>query len=602
MKKKLKILMVEDSKDDAVLIIRNIKKDGLDPVYERVETPEEMKAALDSKEWDIVLSDYKLPQFNGLDALKLFRRKNLEIPFIIISGTIGEELAVETMRKGASDYLMKDNLARLVPSIKRELDESRTRRERKKALEDLFKSEKKFKELVEMLPEMVFEIDLEGNIIIANSTAFKKFGFTNNKANKSINISNLIIPGEREKLKENIKKIFSGENPGLIEYIALKNDGSTFPIMVHSNLVLDDKGKKIGLRGIAIDITSQKKAAEKIKYLSFHDNLTGLYNRAFFEEELKRLDKGRQLPLTMIVGDVNGLKLINDAFSHSQGDLYLCKIARILEESFRAEDIVARWGGDEFSILLPKTRKEDALVVIERIRKKCKKASSKNIPLSISLGVSEKTENKQSIGDILIEAEDNMYKRKLLERKSISSSIISSLERTLWEKSHETEEHAGRLKVIALKIGKSLGLPENKLDELSLLSTLHDIGKIAIPEEILLKKEKLTKKEWDIIKRHPEIGYNIAESAPQLTPIAEAILSHHEWWNGKGYPHGLDGEDILITSRIIAIADAYDVMTIGRSYKNKVSKKDAINELKRCSGEQFDPRLVDEFVEIMGGQ
>ncbi len=599
MNKKLKILIVEDSEDDALLMSRSIENNGLNAYFQRVETAEEMRTALEDKKWDIILSDYNLPKFNGLDALKLLKKMNLEIPFIIISGTIGEELAVEIIRKGANDYLMKDNLTKLVPTIKRELEEVKIKRERKEAIRELIESEKKFKDLVEMLPEMVFEADLDGNLIFANTNAYKKFGFDKRNGRKNINVFDLVASNDRGRLRENIKKIVSGKKVGLLEYEAARSDGGTFSAMTHCSLTLDEDGKKVGLRGIIIDITEKKKADEKIEYLSFHDNLTGLYNRAFFEEELKRLERGRLLPISIIIGDVNGLKLINDAFGHNQGDLYLCKIAEILLECCRMEDIVARWGGDEFSILLPRTGKKVALKVIERIREKCSQVSCNNIPLSISLGASEKTENEHDIRDLLVEAEDYMYKRKLLEKKSISSSIISSLEATLMEKSFETREHAERLKGITIEIGKSISLSENKLDELSLLSTLHDIGKIAIPEDILLKKEELTKKEWDIVKRHPEIGYNIAESSPQLAPIAEAILSHHEWWNGTGYPRGLKGEDIPITSRIIAVADAFDVMTNGRVYKRKISKKNAIDELKRFSGKQFDPQLVNKFTEII---
>jgi HD-GYP domain-containing protein (c-di-GMP phosphodiesterase class II) len=193
-----------------------------------------------------------------------------------------------------------------------------------------------------------------------------------------------------------------------------------------------------------------------------------------------------------------------------------------------------------------------------------------------------------------------MYGRKLLERQSISSSIILSLERTLQEKSQETEEHTFRMKEMALKMGNILELSEGKLNELSLLASLHDIGKVVISNDILMKKGKLTKKEWEMMKRHPEVGYNICSSSPQLLVIADAVLSHHEWWNGSGYPRGLKGEEIPLTARIISIVDAYDVMTHDRAYKKAVSKDAALNELKRCSGTQFDPNLIEIFINIAG--
>jgi len=350
---------------------------------------------------------------------------------------------------------------------------------------------------------------------------------------------------------------------------------------------------------ILANALERKETEKEIKYLSMKDKLTGLYNRAYFEEEIKRLNTKRQFPLSIIMGDVNSLKVINDTFGHREGDKLLKKIARIIKSCCREEDIIARWGGDEFSILLPKTTEDDAEEILNRIRDVCFKTGDQKIPVSISLGTSTKKNCNYDIRMTVKEAEDWMYRRKLLERRSISSSIISSLERTLQEKSYETEEHALRLKDMALVLGQSLKLTENKLNELILLSALHDIGKIAIPDDILMKKGKLTRKEWGIVKRHPEIGFNITASSPQLVPIADAVLSHHEWWDGTGYPRGLKGKEIPLVSRIISIVDSYDVMTHDRCYRKAISKKKAMEELERYAGTQFDPNLINIFLQIL---
>lgn len=207
--------------------------------------------------------------------------------------------------------------------------------------------------------------------------------------------------------------------------------------------------------------------------------------------------------------------------------------------------------------------------------------------------------DEENLKEVIKEARNNMYKNKLLKRNSIYNSIISSLERILWEKNQQTKGHTERLKRLALQLGSAINLPQNKLDELVLLPTLHDIGKIAIPDKILMKKGKLTVKEWKIIKRHPEIGYKIAKSTPQIAPIAEDILSHHEWWNGAGYPQGLGEGDIPVKACITSIVDAYDVMTFGRPYREAISKEEAIEELRRCSGTQFNPMLVRKFVILL---
>src|SRR5665811_617169 len=167
-----------------------------------------------------------------------------------------------------------------------------------------------------------------------------------------------------------------------------------------------------------------------------------------------------------------------------------------------------------------------------------------------------------------------MYRNKLAQKESISSSVIFALEQALYEKSNETKEHTDRVRDLALKLGKSVKLSSSQLDEISLLASLHDIGKVAIPETILLKEGKLTKKEWEVIKRHPEIGFNIASSSPQIAHIAKAILACHENFDGSGYPMGIAGESIPVISRIILISDAYDVMTRGRIYKLPRSKDD----------------------------
>ncbi len=347
------------------------------------------------------------------------------------------------------------------------------------------------------------------------------------------------------------------------------------------------------------DITDRKRAEKEILHLSFHDHLTGLYNRRFFEEELKRLDTDRQLPLSFIICDLNGLKIINDIFGHAQGDELLIETAEILKKICRSDDIIARWGGDEFALLLPKTSVLYTEEIIDRIKKECMKTKILKIPVSISLGTSTKETKDRDIETIVADAESNMYKNKLAQKESLASSIIFALEQALYEKSNETKEHADRMHELAIKLGKSIRLPSHQLDELSLLASLHDIGKVAIPETILLKKGKLTDREWTVIKKHPEIGFNIAQSSPQISHVAKSILSCHENWDGSGYPLGLMGESIPVISRIILIADAYDVMTSGRVYKKPMSKEDAIDELKRCAGTQFDPALVDKAIEIL---
>lgn len=200
---------------------------------------------------------------------------------------------------------------------------------------------------------------------------------------------------------------------------------------------------------------------------------------------------------------------------------------------------------------------------------------------------------------IIKEAENKMYRNKLLESKSARSSILSSLQETLWTKNHETEEHCQKVKELAEQLGARLGLSESELNDLRLLAFLHDVGTVAISNEILSKPAPLSPEEWEVVKKHPETGYRIALTLPELAPIAGAILAHHERWDGQGYPLGLKGEDIPLLSRILAIIDAFEVMTAGRPYKSAISAGEARQEIRRCAGTQFDPELAKVFDELL---
>lgn len=353
------------------------------------------------------------------------------------------------------------------------------------------------------------------------------------------------------------------------------------------------------LLSIISDITERKQAEEKIRYLSMHDKLTGLFNRTYIEEELIRMNQEQNLPISLIMGDVNGLKLVNDALGHQEGDRLLLTVAELLQDACCPEDIIARWGGDEFIILMPRCDRDAAAGVFERIKLASMQVNDLLIETSISLGLATKESLAQDMDDLIREAEDKMYRNKLMESRSARSAFLTSLEKTLWTRSYETEEHCQRVQRISCQIGEAINLPASDMDNLKLLASLHDIGKIAIPNSILDKPGRLTADEWDLIKKHPEIGYRIALSSPEMAPIAEAILHHHEHWDGCGYPLGLKEEAIPILARILAIADTYDVMVNGRSYQPAVCPEEVWEELRKCSGTQFDPQLVKISIEIL---
>ncbi len=347
------------------------------------------------------------------------------------------------------------------------------------------------------------------------------------------------------------------------------------------------------------DITINKTEELRNRYLSCHDSLTGLYNRYFLEIEMQRLDTSRQLPISMIIADINGLKLINDTYGYNEGDKLIRNAAAVLKEICRKEDIITRWGGDEFIVLLPQTPPETALEISERIKTKCQQYNINSVPFSISIGTAAKTKADEPLTKVQKVAEDRMYRHKLQNYREIKGALLKSVYRKLQDKSFETEDHIRRVRDISLKIGENLDLSQAELNRLAVLVLLHDIGKVKIFEDILTKKGLLDNEEWETIKMHPEAGCRIARATEEFAHVADDILSHHERWDGSGYPRGLKGEEIPLLARIMAIADAYEVMTSGRPYRRALPPTAAVGELKRCAGTQFDPKLVDVFVSLL---
>jgi diguanylate cyclase (GGDEF)-like protein len=336
-----------------------------------------------------------------------------------------------------------------------------------------------------------------------------------------------------------------------------------------------------------------------IEKLSCKDKLTGLYNKSFLEEEISRLDTTRQLPISVIMGDINGLKLINDAFGHSMGDNALKKSAKIMLNSFRAEDIVSRVGGDEFIAILPKTSADTAKLIVDRIKSKCQSDPLDFIKISISFGVSTKELETEDIRDVLKKAEQKMYFRKLKESKESKQSMIKFLKKNLDSITFETKAHYKRLEELSLMMAEKLGLLEIEKNKLKLLCEFHDIGKVGISKVILQKEGMLNTEEWENVKRHSEIGYFIAREFKDAWPIDELILVHHERWDGNGYPGFLKNEEIPIEARVFAIADAYEAMVNDRPYKIRKSNQEALEEITAKSGSQFDPNIAKLFVEFM---
>ncbi|MGM0502692.1 MAG: HD domain-containing phosphohydrolase [Bacillota bacterium] len=461
-------------------------------------------------------------------------------------------------------------------------------------------TEKINKDIIETMQEGLLTCNVEGEIKMINESTTDILGYQERELiNQPLN---LIFSDEDSKkyfTAANLKQIEQNYIFKSEEKYLLTKDKNEIPCLFSASILHDDWGEVLGAVCTFQDITERKEAENNLTHLTFHDQLTGLYNRTYLEQQLNQINSTGEVEIALIMIDLNGLKLINDGFGHEAGDKMLTRTAEVLNKSCRNSDIVGRWGGDEFIIIMSGIDQAKLEEITKRIKEKCKETPKDPVPISLALGSSIKTEREEDIYETLKRAEDEMYNKKLFEHKIVQSDTLDTLLDNLGSKSHESEQHISRIQELACDLGEQINLSTVELEHLSLLASLHDIGKVTIAEEILNKPGSLTEIEWQNIKRHPEIGYRIASATDDFAHVAEEILYHHEWWDGSGYQEGLKGEEIPLLSRIIAIAEAYEVMTSGRPYQDAVTEKEALEELKEYAGSQFDPQLVEEFVELI---
>ena len=398
----------------------------------------------------------------------------------------------------------------------------------------------------------------------------------------------------KERLKMSIDKSLKGES--LTCEVMVETDIDKYLEEQYSPII-DDGENVIGVTIFSQDISERKRYEQSIVYLSYRDPLTNLHNRRYYSDELVRLSKDKYFPLSIIIADINGLKIMNDAFGHEAGDLLLCTIADELIQVFKDETRIARVGGDEFVVLLPRTTYDNAHLMIDEAKARIENRTVQGMTVSVSFGLSTNT-GDVSIQETIKLAEDDMYAHKLFEVSSHRNETIKTILKTLHEKNPREEKHSERVSNICVHIGLALGMKNEEISLLKAISNLHDIGKIAIDDAILNKPGKLDEREWEQIKRHPEIGYRILSTSPEYAEIAQDILSHHERYDGKGYPRGLKESNIPIRARIITIADSYDAMVSERPYRKPLTHQQAIDEIKRNLGTQFDPHIGQVFIEL----
>lgn len=475
----------------------------------------------------------------------------------------------------------------------------------KKAIDELAESERNKSILLSNMPGVAFRCSNDAiyTVTFISDSCYDLTGYTAEELlSMKPSYNDLIHPEYRSAL---IGKWDSEDAENTIstdEYPITTKSGETKWVMEQSQRVYDKDHNVIESEGFITDVTQRKKAEEEILYLSYYDQLTGLYNRRFYVEELRRIDTERNLPITLVMADVNGLKLTNDAFGHLAGDRLLKYIADTIKKHCRADDIIARIGGDEFIMLLPQTSSDQAEKLVGRINAALSEEKTHPVVCSVSFGWDTKKKSTEDISKIDINAEDLMYRHKLTESAAMRYDTIKLIVKTMFHKNKREKLHAKRVSRLCAATAKAMGMDSEDIREMRLAGVLHNIGYIGLREGLPNKSGSFTEAERTEMERHPEIGYQLLRAVGKYSSIAEYVLYHHERIDGTGYPSKAAADEIPIQSRIIAIVDAFDAMTNESSYREKFRDEEAALEIRRNAGTQFDKEIAEVFVEKVLGK
>lgn len=634
-KEELRVLMLEDTLSDAELAERELRKAGITFVSMRVDTRDAFARALEEYHPDVILSDYKLPDFDGMTALQMVRRDHPEIPVVMVTGALSDIEAVELLHAGAKDYVLKDRLARLAPAVQRVLSMEQGIRARKAAEKALRESEEKFRSLVESTSDWIWETNQQGVYTYASPRVYGLLGYATNEVIGKTPFD-LMPEGEAQRMRS-VFSSYAAEKKSfwLVENTNLHRDGRLVVMESSGVPIIDGWGGLKGYRGIDRDITGRKEAESTLRRLNRALKALSAGNHALVrsrnEEELVH-----GICRAITDGNTYRLAWVGRAVQDQNKSIQPVAIAGAAQDY--AKELHVTWDDQQLgfgptgaAVCTGKVQISQNIAQDPRMQPWHELAARYGLASSIALPLRE---NGQVTGALtLYSGEPNAFDaeevtlleemaedlsfgfdtlhtrterdRALDERRQYAERLRASLEEALQAiaatvemRDPYTAGHQRRVAQLAVDIAREIGLLDDQVHGIHLASIVHDLGKIHIPAEILSKPAKLSEIEFSLIMTHPQAGFEILKGIAFPWPIAQTVWQHHERLDGSGYPHGLTSDAIILEARILAVADVVEAMSSHRPYRPGLGIGAALEEIERNRGVLYDPDAVDACLRL----